>query len=52
MKHAHLCSRRHFLHANSFGLGTIALASLLQRDGLFGAPVKPTSRVPFACFWT
>ncbi len=36
-----LCSRRHFLHANGFGLGTLALASLLRDDGLLAAPVKP-----------
>ncbi len=36
-----LCSRRHFLHANGFGLGGLALATLLQRDGLLAAPVKP-----------
>lgn len=39
----HLCSRRHFLHANSFGLGSLALASLLNKDGLLAAPVKPES---------
>jgi len=27
-----LCSRRHFQHANGFGLGSMALASLLQRE--------------------
>ena len=36
-----LCSRRHFLHGGSFGLGTLALASLLRDDGLLAAPVKP-----------
>jgi hypothetical protein len=36
-----LCSRRHFLHANGFGLGSVALASLLQKEGLLAAPVKP-----------
>ena len=41
MTTAPLCSRRHFLHANGFGLGSLALASLLQRDGLLAAPVKP-----------
>jgi hypothetical protein len=41
MKTARLCSRRHFLQANSFGLGTLALATLLKQDGLLGAPVKP-----------
>ena len=43
MPTSHLCSRRHFLHANGFGLGTVALASLLQREGLLAAPVKPES---------
>src|SRR5436190_13393897 len=38
---SHLCSRRHFLHANGFGLGSLALAWLLRRDGLLAAPVKP-----------
>lgn len=36
-----LCSRRHFLQANSFGLGSLALASLLRDEGLLAAPVKP-----------
>ncbi len=36
-----LCSRRHFLQANGFGLGSLALASLLRQDGLLAAPVKP-----------
>jgi hypothetical protein len=36
-----LCSRRHFLHAGSFGLGSVALASLLKQDGLLAAPEKP-----------
>lgn len=41
MKPARLCSRRHFLQANSFGLGGLALATLLKQDGLLAAPVKP-----------
>jgi hypothetical protein len=41
MNHSHLCSRRHFIQANSFGLGSLALAWLLREDGLLGAPVKP-----------
>src|SRR5438093_1429530 len=41
MPRPHLCSRRHFLHANGFGLGSLALAYLLERDGLLAAPVKP-----------
>ena len=43
MKFPGYCSRRHFLQANAFGLGSIALASLLQEDGLLAAPVKPHS---------
>jgi hypothetical protein len=35
------CSRRHFLQSSSFGLGTLALASLLRDDGLLAAPEKP-----------
>jgi hypothetical protein len=41
MKSARLCSRRHFFQANGFGLGSLALASLLQKNGLLAAPVKP-----------
>lgn len=41
MKRPTLCSRRHFLHANGFGLGSVALAHLLGRDSLLAAPVKP-----------
>jgi hypothetical protein len=41
MKPPSLCSRRHFLHANGFGLGSLALASLMKDDGLLAAPVKP-----------
>lgn len=41
MKPPSLCSRRHFLHANGFGLGSLALASLLKDEGLMAAPVKP-----------
>jgi hypothetical protein len=43
MNRPKLCSRRHFLHANGYSLGTLALASLLERDGLLAAPVKPES---------
>ena len=43
MHHSRLCSRRHFLQANAFGLGSLALASLLRDDNLLGAPVKPHS---------
>ncbi len=41
MNSARLCSRRHFLQANGFGLGSLALATLLRKDGLLAAPVKP-----------
>ena len=37
-----LCSRRHFLHTGSFGLGGLALATLLRDERLLAAPVKPT----------
>lgn len=35
------CSRRHFLRANAFGLGSAALAYLLKQEGLLAAPIKP-----------
>ncbi|MBM3846236.1 MAG: DUF1501 domain-containing protein [Verrucomicrobia bacterium] len=35
------CSRRHFLQANSFGLGGTALAWMLQRQGLLAEPARP-----------
>src|SRR5688572_11546811 len=35
------CSRRHFLRAGSFGLGSLALASLLREEGLLAAPIQP-----------
>jgi hypothetical protein len=41
MNHSHFPSRRQFLRSAGFGLGSIALASLLQREGLLAAPVKP-----------
>jgi hypothetical protein len=41
MNPSFICSRRHFLQANSFSLATLALASLLKDDGLLAAPVKP-----------
>ncbi len=47
-----LLSRRHFLQQTSQGLGGIALASLLAREGLLGAdgPIKPNidPEKPFA----
>ena len=36
-----LCSRRHFLRANAFSLGSLALPWLLSRDGVIAAPTKP-----------
>lgn len=36
-----LCSRRHLLHAGGFGLGSLALASLFDGEGLLAAPAKP-----------
>jgi hypothetical protein len=41
-----LCSRRHLLHAGGFGLGSLALASLLEDDGLLAAPAKPALDAP------
>ncbi len=35
------CSRRHFIGANAFGLGTTALAWLLSREGLLAEPARP-----------
>jgi hypothetical protein len=46
MPHSQLCSRRHFLHANAFGLSTLALAWLLREDKLLAAPVKPHGDAP------
>ncbi len=34
-------TRRQFLRSNAFGLGSLALPFLLNRDGLLGAPTKP-----------
>lgn len=36
-----LCSRRHFLGAGAFGLGSTALAWLLQEQGLLAEPARP-----------
>src|ERR1700759_1633962 len=41
MKRSSLCSRRHFLAANSFSLGALAFSTLLRDEGLLDAPVKP-----------
>ena len=35
------CSRRHFAKASAFGLGSTALAWLLQQDGLLAEPARP-----------
>ena len=34
-------TRRHFLSQQAFGLGGLALASLMQQDEVRAAPVKP-----------
>ena len=42
MKQPLYCSRRHFVQASGFGIGSLALACLLRNDGaLAGPPVKP-----------
>ena len=41
MKLVSYCSRRHFLRANAFGLGSLALTWLLDQERLLAAPVKP-----------
>ncbi len=41
MNRAPLSSRRRFLRTGSFGLGSLALATLLREEGLLAAPVKP-----------
>lgn len=38
---AGFCSRRHFLGASAFGLGSTALAWLLQEQGLLAEPARP-----------
>ena len=38
---AGFCSRRHFMRASAFGLGSPALAWLLQQDGLLAEPARP-----------
>lgn len=35
------CSRRHFVGASAFGLGSTALAWMLQQDGLLAEPARP-----------
>jgi len=35
------CSRRHFVKAGSFGLGSLALSWLLREEGLLAAPIQP-----------
>ncbi|MDB6139958.1 MAG: hypothetical protein JWO94_3030 [Verrucomicrobiaceae bacterium] len=44
-----LCSRLHFLHANGFGLGTLAFASSLKQDGLLAGLVRPLAGYSPAC---
>ena len=39
--HSSMWTRRHFLAQQSFGLGSLALAWLLDQDGLLAAPAKP-----------
>ena len=39
--HSAFISRRDLLHASTFGIGTVALAYLLDRDRLLAAPAKP-----------
>src|SRR5436190_515173 len=36
-----LHSRRHFLASSTFGLSSLALAYLLNNDGLLAAPTRP-----------
>ncbi|MFM8360589.1 MAG: DUF1501 domain-containing protein [Verrucomicrobiota bacterium] len=38
---AGLCSRRHFLGAGAFGLGSAALAWMLQQEGALAEPARP-----------
>src|SRR6185436_15139108 len=40
------CSRRHFLAQQSMGIGSVALAWLLNQDALRAAPAKPTLEKP------
>ncbi len=45
-------SRRQFLATNAFGIGSFALASLLQKDGLLAAPPgKPNDQQPNDLKW-
>src|SRR3569623_1337681 len=39
--HASASSRRHFLATSAFGLSSVALACLLDQDGLLASPPKP-----------
>ncbi len=39
-------TRRHFLASQGMALGVLALAWLLDRDGLLAAPAKPTLERP------
>jgi hypothetical protein len=39
-------TRRALLNRSAFGIGTFALAHLLQQDGLLAAPAKPVDNLP------
>ena len=41
-----LCSRRHLLQAGNLGIASLALASLLEEEGLLAAPAKPDLTAP------
>ena len=41
-----ISSRRHFLATQSFSLSSLALAWLMERDGVAAAPSKPTLERP------
>src|SRR3954462_3113633 len=43
---AAISSRRHFLAAQSMGIGSLALSWLLHQDGALGAPAKPSLERP------
>jgi hypothetical protein len=46
MSHRPCTSRRHFLASQSFGLGTLALAWLLNEDGVRAEPAQPPLEKP------
>jgi hypothetical protein len=41
-----ILSRRRLLSRSAFGIGSFALAHLLQQDGLLAAPAKPVENLP------